>query len=260
MAVHASLGPSVAQAGSIAYYWVPPAGYFNNPENWADPYGDPGIPGWDHDIGIIDNGGTCWVEEDAEPFYLHIAETHTTSTCTLEQSAGRMQTGFHCHIATGTNTKGQYILSGGELVTNGLVSIGGSYGQQAPSSGAQGAITVSGTGAHWQRGRMRIGNGYAGAAGSGTYTLMDEDSQLVVDCDILLGNDEGGSGLLDIRNGHVWHYEDVGQYVWVGAQGTGTLRIDNAASLAVYNLLVGSWYGRGTFLIASADVTVNIRD
>ncbi len=153
-----------------------------------------------------------------------------SATGVFTQSSGTVTVAGFLTIGEDLGANGTYRLSGGTVTASNTIVGGGFVGN--PGSGGVG--TFEQTGGTFQTGFLNMGGGGFAQKGTGTYTLTA--GNLIVDNNLIMGNNVGGSatfnqtgGSVHVNSGLFGAFIDNGTYT---LSGTGTLSV-------VSNLIMG---------------------
>jgi hypothetical protein len=153
-----------------------------------------------------------------------------SATGVFTQSSGTVTVAGFLTIGEDVGANGTYRLSGGTVTASNTILGGGFVGN--PGTGGVG--TFEQTGGTFQTGFLNIGGGGFAQKGTGTYTLTA--GNLIVDNNLVMGNNVGGSatfnqtgGSVQVNSGLFGAFIDNGTYT---LSGNGTLSV-------VSNLIMG---------------------
>ena len=151
-------------------------------------------------------------------------------------------------LFVGDSGSGTLVISAGGFVTNGDINIGATIGN---NSGANGTVTVTGTGSSWTDG----GDLFVGNSGTGTLFISAggsvSNSQNNIGASI--GQNAGSNGMVTVTGtGSMW--TDNGD-LFVGDSGTGTLLISAGGSVSNNDISIGATIGQNAGAAGTVTVT-----
>lgn len=205
---------SVAQAGNV--YWTGGTANWSIGSNW-----DPAEPGY-NDWTYINNGGTAQVTSPnyENSYRLYLGE-NSGDMGQIDVTGGSL--GVTTYFLLGYRGKGMFNIKDGSVTSN-YCYIGDDYN-------SEGKVTVDGGGSSWNvYVDLKIGN-----AGAGTLEIKNGSKVTTGKDGYIAFYDLPSSGKVTVTGiGSTWK---IGQNLFAGVMGSGTLNITDGGLVSVYGQL-----------------------